>query len=158
MKKSIKVLLIVIVVTLIGASFTSTAERLDNFTVKQNNQEETINTQDIPINRQYFIAQVSGEINISETCNYTKSIIPDIYRKIEINGTVINSTIMNPFAIWPPISLIPFLRTIFLTDDSPVYLTIFWFKGKFYTKDNETKVRFYGEGLFIKIEASLKLN
>ena len=158
MKKILKVLLIVIVVTLIGTSFTSTAEKQNNIIFNQNNQEETSENIDIPINRLYFIAQVNGEINISETCNYTKSIIPDIYRKIEINGTVINSTIMNPFAIWPPISLIPFLRTIFLTDDSPVYLTIFWFKGKFYTKDNETKVRFYGEGLFIKIEASLKLN
>ena len=158
MKKILKVLLIVIVVTLIGTAFTSTAERQHNIIFNQNSQEETSENLDIPINRLYFIAQVNGEINISETCNYTKSIIPDIYRKIEINGTVINSTIMNPFAIWPPISLIPFLRTIFLTDDSPVYLTIFWFKGKFYTKDNETKVRFYGEGLFIKIEASLKLN
>jgi hypothetical protein len=143
---------------LIGTSFTSTAVKLNNISVQYRNQGENSNPSGIPINRKYFIAQLSGEINISETCNYRKSIIPDIYWKIELNGTVSNSTLLDPFAIWPPISWIPFLRMVFLPNDSPVHLNITLFKGKFYTKDNGTKVRFYGEGYLININAIILLN
>lgn len=149
--KLTKFLIFWLILILIGTSFTSIAEQ-------QNNPEETKGIIEIPMNRFYFTAQVYGEINISETFNYKKSIIPDTYRNIKINGTVINSTLLDPFSIWPPISLIPFLRMVFLTDGSPVNLSILWFKGKFYTRDNETKVRLYGEGYFVIIKSTLILN
>ena len=158
MKKFIKLLLIGIILILLSTSFTSSAVRFNNTSVLQNDQEEPDENLDIPINRNYLIAQVSGEIIITDKCNYTRSLIPDFYRNIELNGTVTNSTLLNPFTVWPPISWIPFLRTIFLPDDAPVYLNIRWFKGKFVPKDGDTKVRFYGEALIINIRSTLKLN
>lgn len=156
-KKFTRLMLIGIILILIGTSFTSVAERQDNFSAIRNNPEESSEIIEIPMNRFYFIAQVYGEINISETFNYKKALIQDTYRNIEINGTVINSTLLDPFTIWPPISWIPFLRTVFLTDGSPVNLTIFRFKGKFIIKDNETKVKLYGMGYFVNIKSTLIL-
>jgi len=158
MKKFVKLLLIGIILLLLFSSYSSSAVRFDNLPIFQKDPEEPDENLDIPINRNYLIAQVSGEIIITDQCNYTKSLIPDIYRNIELNGTVTNSTLLDPFTIWPPISWIPFLRTIFLPDDAPVYLNIRWFKGKFVPKDGDTKVRFYGEALIINIRTTLKLN
>ena len=149
--KLTKFLLFWLIIILASSSFTSIAEQ-------QNNLEEIKNDIEIPMNRFYFTAQIYGEINISDTFNYKKSIIPDTYRSIKINGTVINSTLLDPFSIWPPLSWIPFLRMVFLTNNSPVNLSIFWFKGKFWTSDNETKVRLYGQGYFVVIKSTLILN
>lgn len=149
--KLTKFLLFWLIIILASSSFTSIAEQ-------QNNLEEIKNDIEIPMNRFYFTAQIYGEINISDTFNYKKSIIPDTYRSIKINGTVINSTLLDPFSIWPPLSWIPFLRMVFLTNFSPVNLSIFWFKGKFWTSDNKTKVRLYGQGYFVAIKSTLILN
>lgn len=123
---------------------------------RESNSKEPEYLQNIVINRKYIIAQVSGEISISEIRNFTKLIF-NSYLNIEMNGTVINSTISNPFCIWPPISWIPGLRMIVLPENSSIHLSIKWFKGKLYTSNNGASYCLNGMGLFIRATATLKL-
>ena len=146
MMKFLKILSIGIILSLIGINLIPAVAAPSN-----------TETTGIPIKRKYIIAQVSGEIVIKDTFSYKKSIIPDRYSHIEINGTVTNSTLLNPFSIWPPLSILPGLRMLFLTDNSLIHMKIEFFKGKFYTKNNETSVRFYGMGLLVNISAILEI-
>jgi hypothetical protein len=114
-------------------------------------------TLDIPINRKYFIGQINGEVLLQDPISYKKSLLPERYSNIQINGTVFNSTLLNPFSIWPPIAIIPGLRMLFLTSNSTVNLTIASLKGKFYLRNDNTTVRFYGMGILINITANLKI-
>jgi len=158
MKKFIKFMILGTLLLILFSSYSSAFIHANNNSLQNDVQEEPNGDIEIPINRKYFIAQVSGEISITDTCNYTKSLIPDWYRNIELNGTVTNSTLLNPFTIWPPISWIPFLRTIFLADDTPVNLKINYFRGEFVPKNDNTTVRFYGEAYIIHVQTTIIIN
>ena len=158
MKKFIKLMLLGTLLLLLFSSYSSAFRYTNNGSLQNDEQEEPDGDFEIPINRKYLIAQIYGEISITDTCNYTKSLMLDWYRNIELNGTVTNSTLLNPFTIWPPISWIPFLRTIFLVDDTPVNLKINFFRGEFVPRNDNTTVRFYGDAYIIHVQTTINLN
>ena len=155
MKTPVRLMLIGIIAMLVVASINHMAQPLNEIKNEDENIDEVIEPLDIPINRQYIVAQLYGEVNITDICEFRQFPFFDLVTYVEIKGTVTNSTLLNPFAIWPPISFIPGLRMIILPNEAPVHLQIRLFKGKFYTKDDGAKVRFYGIGYLVNASVVL---
>jgi hypothetical protein len=148
---SFGLILILLVINLNSAAF---PHRIIS---NQSNREDIAELPKITINRIYIIAEVSGEIVIKDKCNFTKLIF-NHYINLDMNGTVINSTFLNPFCIWPPISWIPGLRMIILPDNSSVHIKIKWFKGSLFTRNNGTSYALMGMGFFIWTRATIDIN
>jgi len=156
MKKYVKFLLFTIIFLLISVSFNNVVAKNESVYKVEKNQRYDATPFFRSVNRKHLVAHVSGEIKISEILNFTETEYTDLYKDILLNGTVINSTLLDPFTLWPPFSFLPFLKTIHLPDEYTVYLKIKLFDGKFYVKDDGEKVRFYGSAFFVDLRARPK--
>lgn len=125
-----------------------------NQILEKNNNYDTYEA-GFDINRTYCLAQIYGEINITDTIEFTDRILPDFYTDIRINGTVTNSSLPNLFSIWPPLSLFPFLRSIYLLNEMPIYIEISYFRGSLSTLNNGTSYKLYGFGLFFNVRTTI---
>jgi len=75
-----------------------------------------------------------------------------------MNGTVTNSTLLDPFCIWPPISVIPGLRTLYLPNDASIKINITRLQGKLYTLDEGETYRIQGNALIVIAYATVDLS
>ena len=158
MKIFLKLLIVGIILILISSAI-APASTVNNNNIKiKSNYKPQDEFPIININRIYIVAQVSGKIRISDTCTFTKSITPNVYLNIEMNGTVTNSTLLNPFTIWPPISIIPGLRMLFLPDNASIHINITRLRGKLYTLDEGETYRIQGDALIVIAYATVDLS
>ena len=112
----------------------------------------------INFNKIYLMAQVSGKIRISDTCSFFKSPISNTYYNIVMNGTVTNSTLFDPFCIWPLISIIPGLRNLYLPNNASIYIDITRLNGEIYTQDDGETYRIRGNALIVIASATVDLH
>ena len=146
------ILISILILVFTSSSFSQIIAKNDLSYEKVSNQKPILQR----INRRHIFAHVSGEIKISEICNYTELEYPDFYLDVKLNGTVINSTVFDPFMLWPPLSFRPNLGTITLPDDYTVFLKMKLFEGKLYIKDDGKIIRFYGAGYLVHLKARPK--